>query len=158
MSRYLSVALPKCVFVDDLWVIRCRLDIASGVNRARSDRVLARCGAPSERPEFPSEFARVVVDCRSQPASTIDLHLDPRDCSTPSRTSDPVLRTLVYHPAGCGIDAPSADRGFGPKTLAVMLFLANGHIVSAHEPVLETRRAQLDPLEPLYIGDAVPAR
>jgi hypothetical protein len=48
-----------------------------------------------------------------------------RDLGAPGRAGDAVLRSLAYHPAGCGIDAPPTDRGFGPKTLAVALLLAD---------------------------------
>src|SRR5262249_24476621 len=92
------------------------------------------------------------------PAAAVNLDLGPRDLSAPGRAGDAVLRTLAYHPAGCGIDAPPTDRGFGPKTLAVALLLADGDVVSAHESVLQARRAGLDALEPLYMGDAIPAR
>jgi hypothetical protein len=93
LARDLSVALPKRVLVDDLRVVHRRLDVSGGIHRARSDGVLARCGTPSDGPEFPRELARAEVERRSYPAAAVNLDLDARDLSAPGRAGDAILRT-----------------------------------------------------------------
>ena len=158
--RHLAVAFPIGVLLRDDRIVHRRLDLPGCVDRSRGDRVFSDGGTwPVERPDLPCVFGFLaVIDGCRHPWPVVDLHLNAVDRRPPRNTNDAIIRAYLRNPCWSRLEAGAPDGCLGPHRFAVVIFLADGDVVSPHEETHEAPIAHFNALQPFGICDAIPAR
>src|SRR5262252_6650768 len=108
-------------------------------------------------PEAPGERKCAGIEHGLFPGIGIDLDFDGGDrCRPPSHPRNPIAPIPLCYSRWSRFQQQFSYRGFDAGCLAIVLFLANGDIITSHEAAHETCVAHLDTTQPLYIGDAIP--